>query len=134
MGSLRDGRPWDSLPRQRMRITGRSSDLGAHTPGVTCRTPAVGIGLLESRRYMRRKHSLSTLQGVLVMSTLDSIELIDREETCHELGKISTATLYRGVASGRFPRPINVGPNTVRWVLAEIRACKIAMMNSRAAS
>jgi predicted DNA-binding transcriptional regulator AlpA len=120
--------------RQRMRTTGRLSDLGAHTPGVSCRTPAAEIGLLESRRYMRRKHSLLALKGVLAMSTLDSIELIDREETCRELGKISTATLYRGIACGRFPRPVNVGPNTVRWVLAEIRSCKIAMMNSRASS
>ena len=71
---------------------------------------------------------------VLAMNTDDPIELIDRDETCRELGRISPATLYRGVTSGRYPRPINVGPNTVRWILTEVRTCKIAMMNSRGGS
>lgn len=68
---------------------------------------------------------------VLAMNMDDPIELIDRDETCRELGRISQATLYRGVSSGRYPRPIKVGPNTVRWVRHEIRACKVAMMNAR---
>lgn len=61
----------------------------------------------------------------------ESIDLIDRAETCRELGGISSATLYRGVAAGRYPKPISVGPNTVRWVKPEIRACKRAMMAAR---
>jgi predicted DNA-binding transcriptional regulator AlpA len=64
----------------------------------------------------------------------DPIELIDREETCRDLGGISQATLYRGVNSGRYPRPVHVGPNTVRWIRAEVKACKIAMMASRGGS
>lgn len=80
---------------------------------------------------MRRKHSQSPPGPVLAMLVDDPLRLIDRAETCREFGNISPATLYRGVATGRYPSPIKVGPNAVRWVLAEIRDCKLEMMNAR---
>ncbi len=35
---------------------------------------------------------------------------------------LNMATLYRGVHSGRFPKPINVSANLVRWIASECRA------------
>lgn len=35
---------------------------------------------------------------------------------------ISTATLYRWIGEGRFPRPVKIGPSCVRWPEAEIEA------------
>ena len=35
---------------------------------------------------------------------------------------INSATLYRGIAQGRFPAPIKVGPKTSRWLRSECEA------------
>jgi predicted DNA-binding transcriptional regulator AlpA len=52
-----------------------------------------------------------------------AIDLVTRAETRHILGDVSDATLYRGVASGRYPAPIKIGPNTSRWNRAKLEAC-----------
>jgi predicted DNA-binding transcriptional regulator AlpA len=51
-----------------------------------------------------------------------AIDLVNRDEAQHILGDISTATLYRGVASGRYPAPVKIGPNTSRWDRAKLEA------------
>jgi predicted DNA-binding transcriptional regulator AlpA len=52
-----------------------------------------------------------------------AIELLDKDETCRLFGgqsrPINYATLYRGIAQGRYPRPIKVGANSSRWLKAE---------------
>ena len=52
-----------------------------------------------------------------------AIDLVTRAEARHILGGVSDATLYRGVASGRYPAPIKIGPNTSRWNRAKLEAC-----------
>jgi predicted DNA-binding transcriptional regulator AlpA len=52
-----------------------------------------------------------------------AIDLVTRAETTHILGDVSDATLYRGIASGRYPAPIKIGPNTSRWNRAKLEAC-----------
>ena len=52
-----------------------------------------------------------------------AIDLVTRAEARHILGNVSDATLYRGVASGRYPAPIKIGPNTSRWNRAKLEAC-----------
>jgi predicted DNA-binding transcriptional regulator AlpA len=52
-------------------------------------------------------------------------DLMDIEETCRFFGgnkPLNPATLYRGVKSGRYPRPVKVGPNTNRWVRPECQS------------
>lgn len=44
---------------------------------------------------------------------------------------IHTSTLYRGVGLGIYPRPINVGPNLVRWLPHECRAARQRMLAAR---
>jgi predicted DNA-binding transcriptional regulator AlpA len=52
-----------------------------------------------------------------------AIDLVSCAEAKHILGGISTATLYRGIASGRYPAPLKVGPNTSRWNRAKLDEC-----------
>jgi predicted DNA-binding transcriptional regulator AlpA len=52
------------------------------------------------------------------------IELWAAEHVCAFFGgdkPIHIATLYRGIDTGRYPRPINVADNVVRWIGAECR-------------
>ena len=52
-----------------------------------------------------------------------AIDLVSLAEARHILGGISSATLYRGIASGRYPAPLKVGPNTSRWNRAKLEEC-----------
>jgi predicted DNA-binding transcriptional regulator AlpA len=53
-------------------------------------------------------------------------DLIDESSACRLLGgedsPIHRSTLWRGVNSGRYPRPLKVGPGTNRWRLGELKA------------
>ena len=46
---------------------------------------------------------------------------------------INSATLYRGIAQGRFPAPIKVGPKTSRWPRSECEAKLREIIASRTA-
>jgi predicted DNA-binding transcriptional regulator AlpA len=59
--------------------------------------------------------------------------LLTCKETCAYFGGIDPSTLYRGIAKGRFPAPIHVGPNISRWVADECAATLEAMIAGRRA-
>jgi predicted DNA-binding transcriptional regulator AlpA len=62
-------------------------------------------------------------------------ELLDLKTVCRLFGgskPIHPSTLYRGIATGRYPAPIKVGPNTSRWASAECAAAIEAMFARRA--
>ena len=44
---------------------------------------------------------------------------------------INSATLYRGIAQGRFPRLIKIGPKTSRWLRSECEAKLREIITSR---
>ena len=46
-------------------------------------------------------------------------------------GGIDVSTLYRGVHSGRYPRPVNVSNNVVRWLADECEAALVRMIAQR---
>lgn len=46
--------------------------------------------------------------------------LIPISEVCTMTG-ISRATIYRRINEGSFPRPRQVGPRSVRWLLSEVQ-------------
>jgi hypothetical protein len=56
-------------------------------------------------------------------------------ETCTFFGgpgrPLHLATLYRGIANGRYPRPVWIGPNSVRWLLSECRQARQKMIDAR---
>ena len=44
---------------------------------------------------------------------------------------LNVATLYRGIATGRYPEPVHVSGNAVRWIGAECRAALAQMIANR---
>jgi hypothetical protein len=44
---------------------------------------------------------------------------------------LDLATIYRGAAQGRYPLPVQIGPNTVRWLLSECREARRKLMDAR---
>ena len=40
-----------------------------------------------------------------------------------KLFKVSPATIYRWIKEGRFPKPIHLGANMVRWKASDIEVC-----------
>jgi predicted DNA-binding transcriptional regulator AlpA len=62
------------------------------------------------------------------------MNLLDRAEVCRFFGgskPINTATLYRGIRQGRFPKPIRVGGSS-RWLTSEVEAALQSMIDGRA--
>jgi hypothetical protein len=61
--------------------------------------------------------------------------LLDKEGACRFFGgansPLDPATLYRGIKSGKYPKPIKIGPGTSRWLLSE---CEQALGKIIAAS
>jgi len=58
-------------------------------------------------------------------------ELLTCRETCTAFGGIDPSTLYRGIATNRYPKPIKVGPGSSRWLKSEVEACLKAMTEAR---
>ena len=59
--------------------------------------------------------------------------LLDRNEVCRMFGgskPINSATLYRGIKLGRFPRPVKVGGSS-RWLRSECEAALQSMVDGR---
>lgn len=56
--------------------------------------------------------------------------------TCRFFGgperPIHIATLYRGIAAGRYPPPVMIGPNSARWLLSECRKARQKAIDARA--
>jgi predicted DNA-binding transcriptional regulator AlpA len=64
------------------------------------------------------------------------LELIDEATACQIIGgtkPISKYSLYRGIAAGRFPRAVRVGPNAVRYVRTEVEGVVRAAIAERTA-
>jgi predicted DNA-binding transcriptional regulator AlpA len=63
-------------------------------------------------------------------------ELLHRAAVCALLGgsrPLHSATLYRGVKAGRYPRPVHVGPGSSRWLRTEVEQALTKMVEGRAA-
>jgi predicted DNA-binding transcriptional regulator AlpA len=61
------------------------------------------------------------------------MDLLHRGEVCRLFGgtkPINTATLYRGIRAGRFPRPVRVGGSS-RWLREECEAALRSMVEGR---
>ena len=80
----------------------------------------------------------STAKRFQQIDSFDSnAELLDVAATCHFLGgtkPINAATLYRGIAASRFPKPIRVGLGSSRWLRSELQAARERMIAARDAA
>src|SRR5262249_3039934 len=66
----------------------------------------------------------------------NDLDLLDRPSVCRLFGgtrPIDPATLYRGIASGKFPAPIKIGPGSSRWLRSECEAALKGIIAARAA-
>jgi predicted DNA-binding transcriptional regulator AlpA len=43
---------------------------------------------------------------------------------------LNAATIYRGIAAGRYPRPVRPSPNTNRWLGRELKESKQAIIDA----
>jgi predicted DNA-binding transcriptional regulator AlpA len=62
------------------------------------------------------------------------VELWTREAVLEFFGggrSLHISTLYRGVSAGRYPKPIRVSGNNVRWLADECRAALDRMIKAR---
>jgi predicted DNA-binding transcriptional regulator AlpA len=63
------------------------------------------------------------------------LRLMDAGETCRFFGgensPLNPATLYRGIKSGKYPKPVKIGDGTSRWLLAECEAALRRMIADR---
>jgi predicted DNA-binding transcriptional regulator AlpA len=50
----------------------------------------------------------------MTIDGLDLDELISIKEACRLLGGFHVCTYYRGVAAGRYPKPVHPSPNIAR--------------------
>jgi predicted DNA-binding transcriptional regulator AlpA len=67
----------------------------------------------------------------------DDLDLLTRPEVCRLFGgtrPIDPATLYRGVASGKFPAPVKIGPGISRWLRSECEAALKRLIAERDAA
>ena len=64
----------------------------------------------------------------------DTIEFLDRPSVLKFFGgsrPLNVSTLYRGLRSGRYPKPVHVSGNSVRWVRSECEAAAQRMLAAR---
>ena len=63
------------------------------------------------------------------------LDLMDAREACQFFGgahsPLNPATLYRGIKSGKYPKPVKIGEGTSRWVRAECEAALRKMIVER---
>lgn len=68
-------------------------------------------------------------------SATDDLALMDVGETCRFFGgansPLNPATLYRGVNSGKYPKPVKIGKGTSRWVRRECEQALREMIGAR---
>ena len=61
-------------------------------------------------------------------------DMLDRDAVCAFIGgtrPIHPATLYRGIAAGRYPKPVHVAPNAARWLRSECEAARKLLIEQR---
>jgi predicted DNA-binding transcriptional regulator AlpA len=84
---------------------------------------------VEGPTYANHANGDAHVEGPAVWQS--SIELLNKSAVCRLFGNINPSTLYRGIREGRYPKPVRVGPNTSRWLLAECQAALRAMVEAR---
>lgn len=50
------------------------------------------------------------------------VDTLYRLKDVMELTKLGSSTIYRMMDEGKFPRPLRLGPGSVRWRASAIRA------------
>src|SRR5262245_719255 len=87
------------------------------------------------KRGVKRGSKRSRAARPLPEVVTDDEVMLTTDEACQFFGgptrPIHSATLYRGVANGLYPRPVWIGPNSVRWLLSECRQARQKFIDAR---
>jgi predicted DNA-binding transcriptional regulator AlpA len=105
-----------------------ADDLVAQAVAAGLLKPGAKRGVkLGSKRTKRPSRPLPE-------AVADDEVLLTTEEACVFFGgpsrPIHPATLYRNIG-GRYPRPVSIGPNSVRWLLSECRLARQKFIDAR---
>lgn len=84
---------------------------------------------------MELKHTISTgtgatVSGVTPRGERRAARWLTRSDLCRRL-KISRATSYRLESEGYLPRPVRIGPGTVRWSITELESFERRLLDDR---
>jgi predicted DNA-binding transcriptional regulator AlpA len=114
-----------------------------HPTDQTPSNPATPEPAEPKQRKHRADHHAELLMGLANKESSGDdasepaeLELWDCETVLKYFGGIKpihVSTLYRGINSGRYPRPMNVSDNVVRWIGHECREARQRMLSERAA-
>src|SRR5262245_25154460 len=96
-------------------------------PTVSRSASALGRGATAMPTAPQHPH----VGGPYLAQPHDRMQLLPKSEVCRLFGGINASTLYRGIRQGRYPKPVRVGPNSSRWLLAECQAALRAMVEER---
>jgi predicted DNA-binding transcriptional regulator AlpA len=70
-----------------------------------------------------------------MLNELQTSDLLDTKAVCRFFGgterPINRSTLHRGIAAGRFPKPVKIGKATPRWLLPELVAARNKLIAAR---
>jgi predicted DNA-binding transcriptional regulator AlpA len=65
--------------------------------------------------------------------TVEDNGFYDIDFVCKYFGgsrPLHPATIYRGIAQGRYPRPVRPSPNINRWIGRELKAARQAILDA----
>jgi predicted DNA-binding transcriptional regulator AlpA len=96
---------------------------------------AAGILKPSAKRGVKRGSKRSRAARPISGALADDEVMLTMEETQVFFGgptrPIHSSTLYRGVANGVFPRPVWIGPNSVRWLKSECVQARQKLIDGR---
>ena len=96
---------------------------------------ATGLGKASPKRGVKAGSKRSRAARPLPPIVADDEVMLTMLETQVFFGgpgrPIHSSTLYRGIANGLYPRPVWIGPNSVRWLLSECREARQRMIDAR---
>jgi predicted DNA-binding transcriptional regulator AlpA len=89
--------------------------------------PPTKRGRKPGSKHPRRARALTSISEDDVLLTSEEVRVFFGGPS----RPLDLATIYRGGAQGRYPLPIQIGPNSVRWLLSECRASRQRMLAAR---
>ncbi len=89
--------------------------------------------LMASAANGHLEHSTEIATGPASVSQIDDDGFYAIDFVCAFFGgskPLHPATIYRGIAHGRYPRPVRPSPNVNRWVGRELKAARTEILGA----
>jgi len=72
------------------------------------------------RKKMMQSNSLQSVPAHVQQHQV--VDYLIPRKTVEKLSGLSRATIYRLIKAGKFPRPLSIGPGSVRWRQSDVVA------------